>query len=80
MAVVPILPISVLMLSFLLFATRSTVSANNSAVVPLVSTNYGTSVSVEVGIGDSTFHVLPDTGSADLWVFGESESPCPGTF
>ena len=58
-------------LLFLLVAIRSTVSAGTSAVIPLKSTNYGTSLNIEVGIGDQTFNVIPDSGSADLWVFGK---------
>lgn len=40
--------------------------ASTSAVIPLQSVNYGISLNIEVEIGDQTFHVIPDSGSADL--------------
>ena len=36
-------------------------------MLPLLSTAYGTALTAEAEIGNQTFRLLLDTGSADLW-------------
>lgn len=43
-----------------------------SAILPLQVTRYGTDLVANISIGDSTYQVLADTGSADLWVLGSN--------
>ncbi len=43
-----------------------------SAILPLQATRYGTDLVANISIGDSTYQVLADTGSADLWVLGSN--------
>lgn len=57
----------------LILSLNSASAAAKSVTIPMKSTNYGTSLNIEVEIGGSTFNVIPDSGSADLWVFGKGE-------
>ena len=59
---------SVLFAVFLSLVTAAEGSEKISALVPLTTTNYGTEYNIQVNIGGQTLQVVPDTGSADLWV------------
>ena len=64
----PVVISRIFSVSILLCSTVQVAHASVSAVLPLTSSAYGTSLSLEVTIGNQTFNLLPDTGSADLWV------------
>jgi hypothetical protein len=53
----------------------SAVGASNfnssSAVIPLTAGYYGNTFNAEIALGNQSFQVLVDTGSADLWVLGD---------
>ena len=55
-------------LAFLPFAKLTRAASNLSAVLPLTATGYGTTLTAQINIGGHLYDVLPDTGSADLWV------------
>lgn len=67
-----ILP-SIPIISSLLASTCAQVvnSSSTSAVLPLTAAYYGNTFNAEVTLGDQSFLVLIDTGSADVWVSGE---------
>lgn len=55
-------------LFFALSLPSTSIAKSHSAVLPLTATDYGASYNVEIKVGDETFPVIVDTGSADLWV------------
>lgn len=59
-----------------LLTTRSLFVAAKSVVIPMESTNYGTSLNIKVDIGGKPYNIIPDSGSADLWVFGQGNYKC----
>lgn len=50
------------------FTTAQVLNTTDSAVLPITATAYGTALTVVIEIGGLPFNLLPDTGSADLWV------------
>ena len=56
-----------LLISFTFF-TYVESAGNVSALLPLITTNYGTAFDFEIEVGGQTFRVPPDTGSADHWI------------
>ncbi|KAK5168406.1 uncharacterized protein LTR77_006976 [Saxophila tyrrhenica] len=46
-------------------------NGKTSAVLPLKAAYYGNTFNAEVTLGDQSFELLVDTGSADLWVLGD---------
>ena len=59
-----------------LLTTRSLLAVAKSVVIPMESTNYGTSLNIGVDIGGKTYNIIPDSGSADLWIFEKGNCKC----
>ncbi|KAK3699771.1 hypothetical protein LTR37_016280 [Vermiconidia calcicola] len=59
---------TIFLVTFVAHLNPADASSNISAVLPLTATAYGTTLTTVIKIGNQSFNLLPDTGSADLWV------------